>query len=71
MKRLRDLGPSHFGLLISARPGAICKVPLLLLIFCNRRFKAYSSKVWSGPGIAEFKSKIPNLKSKMLVLGVG
>ncbi len=38
---------------VAARParlGATCSVPLLLLIFCNRRFKAYSNKVRSGPG---------------------
>ncbi len=33
-----------------ACPGVTCRVPLLLLIFCNRRFKAYSNKVRSGPG---------------------
>ena len=37
----------------AACPGAICRVPLLLLIFRNRIFKTYSNKVRSGPGIAE------------------
>jgi hypothetical protein len=33
-----------------ACPVATCRVPLLLLIFCKRRFKAYLNKVRSGPG---------------------
>ena len=33
-----------------ARPGATRRVPLLLLIFCSRSFKAYSNNVRSGPG---------------------
>ncbi len=33
-----------------ARPGATRRMPLLLLMFCHRRFKAYSKKVRSGPG---------------------
>ena len=39
--------PIQFGL---GQGCDTCRVPLLLLIVCKRRFKAYSNKVRSGPG---------------------